>query len=557
MQPRGSAAAPRGTEIDLPSAAAAGNDAAVATTWRSSGRRLRGRLSTAALRIRRRWRSAAFRAARLDRRRRRGLPGRRGARPGQPAPAGRGADGAAGRAGHGVEHPVQRRRARARRRRSAWRWRIGFASVVGLTWWSLGILVAAPSSSASCCAWDRTSSRCRSARCSCSASGSPPAPRRPRLSRAVETLIGAASGCWSTSLFPPSVRSRYAGQAVQRLAEEIAALLEEAARGHRARLPGRRPPGRSPTRATSSPPAPAGSRSRRSTARPATSASPPTPRAAGWTTRAGSTGTSPASTARSPTRRRAGGSTSARWALRRARAACVAASRRSRCARWRCARLFRAIDDWVRGGMVEPDAAYAARARVAWTELLSDLAVAVRAFGALLRAEVEGSAEAEEAALDDALDRLRLDRRAPRGGPARGPARTPRPVGARRRPRHARRPDAAGARHRRARPGCGRSTAATSSTGTGRASCSTGCGPGARSGAAPRSRRPQVRRRHSRRAATRASRDRPVTRRHRDLTERLLAQREALTCNRLPGAPGATVDRPDPGLDTARTIGAA
>ena len=72
--------------------------------------------------------------------------------------------------------------------------------------------------------------------------------------------------------------------------------------------------------------------------------------------------------------------------------------------------LFRAIDDWVRGGMVEPDATYAARARLAWTELLIDLAVAVRAFGALLRAEVEGSAEAEQAALHDALDRLRLDR---------------------------------------------------------------------------------------------------------------------------------------------------
>ena len=72
--------------------------------------------------------------------------------------------------------------------------------------------------------------------------------------------------------------------------------------------------------------------------------------------------------------------------------------------------LFRSIDDWVRNGMVEPDAAYAARARTAWAELLADLAVVVRAFGALLRAEVEGGAAAEEAALSDALDRLRLDR---------------------------------------------------------------------------------------------------------------------------------------------------
>ena len=40
------------------------DDAAVAT-WLSAGRRVQARLSTAALRIRRRWRSAAFRAARL------------------------------------------------------------------------------------------------------------------------------------------------------------------------------------------------------------------------------------------------------------------------------------------------------------------------------------------------------------------------------------------------------------------------------------------------------------------------------------------------------------
>ena len=53
---------------------------------------------------------------------------------------------------------------------------------------------------------------------------------------------------------------------------------------------------------------------------------------------------------------------------------------------------------------------YAERARRAWAELLGDLAVVVRAFGALLRAEVEGEATEEETAVADALDRLRLDR---------------------------------------------------------------------------------------------------------------------------------------------------
>src|SRR3712207_8332707 len=49
--------------------------------------------------------------------------------------------------------------------------------------------------------------------------------------RVVETLIGAAVGVLVNVAFPPAVRTRYAGQAVQRLAEEIAALLEEAAQG--------------------------------------------------------------------------------------------------------------------------------------------------------------------------------------------------------------------------------------------------------------------------------------------------------------------------------------
>ena len=53
-----------------------------------------------------------------------------------------------------------------------------------------------------------------------------------------------------------------------------------------------------PTRATSSRPAPAGSRSRRSTAPPATAGSRPRPPAAGWTTPAVSTGTSHGSTGR-------------------------------------------------------------------------------------------------------------------------------------------------------------------------------------------------------------------------------------------------------------------
>ena len=53
----------------------------------------------------------------------------------------------------------------------------------------------------------------------------------PEEERAVETLLGPAVGVLVNVVFPPEVGSRYAGQAVQRLAEEIAALLDEAAEG--------------------------------------------------------------------------------------------------------------------------------------------------------------------------------------------------------------------------------------------------------------------------------------------------------------------------------------
>jgi uncharacterized membrane protein YccC len=47
--------------------------------------------------------------------------------------------------------------------------------------------------------------------------------------RVVETLIGAAVGVLVNLVFPPAVQTRYAGRAVYRFASEIADLLEEAA----------------------------------------------------------------------------------------------------------------------------------------------------------------------------------------------------------------------------------------------------------------------------------------------------------------------------------------
>ena len=251
------------------------NDASVAT-WRSAGRRLRVRLSTAALRIRRRWRSAAFRAARLT-----------------------GAAVAAYLVAEalGLVNPpplvaalaallvVQ---ATATSTLSSGVERVlavlagvaiatGFAFVVGLTWWSLGILVAAAIVVGQLLRLGRQPHRGADQR-------DAGARRRVRrrcgtaaLSRLVETLIGAAVGVLVTWRSRPPCRSRYAGQAVQRLAEEIAALLEEAAQGMGTPTPACPRPARSPTRATCSPPAPAGSGSPRSTAPRATSGSLRTP----------------------------------------------------------------------------------------------------------------------------------------------------------------------------------------------------------------------------------------------------------------------------------------
>ena len=226
---------PRGTEIVLPSVAEAGNDARVAT-WRSLGRRLRGRLRTAALRMRRRWRSAVFRAARLAGAAVAAFLVAEGFGPGRPAPAGRGPDRPARRAGHGVEHAVQRRRAGPRVVAGV-ALAMGFVSVVGLTWWSLGILVAASIIVGQLLRLGPNLIEVPISAMLVLGVGYTAGAEATGMSRVVETLIGAAVGVLVNVLFPPAVRSRYAGQAVQRLADEIAALLEEATEGLTAATP--------------------------------------------------------------------------------------------------------------------------------------------------------------------------------------------------------------------------------------------------------------------------------------------------------------------------------
>ena len=132
---------PRGMEIVLPSVVAAGNDAGVAT-WRSYGRRLRGRIRTTALRMRRRWRSAVFRAARLAGASVAAILVAEGLRLDDPPPLVAALTAllvvqatASSTLFSGVERVLSVVAGVALA--------MGFVSVVGLTWWSLGILVAA------------------------------------------------------------------------------------------------------------------------------------------------------------------------------------------------------------------------------------------------------------------------------------------------------------------------------------------------------------------------------------------------------------------------------
>jgi uncharacterized membrane protein YccC len=105
-----------------------------------------------------------------------------------------------------------------------------FVAVVGLTWWSLAALVAAaivigqllrlgphlvevPISAMLVLGVGATGAESVGA------------------GRVVETLIGAAVGVLVNVLFPPAVQTRYAVQAVQKFADEIAGLLHDAAAG--------------------------------------------------------------------------------------------------------------------------------------------------------------------------------------------------------------------------------------------------------------------------------------------------------------------------------------
>ena len=108
---------------------------------------------------------------------------------------------------------------------------VGFVSVAGLTWWSLFLLVAASIIVGQLLRLGPHLVEVPISAMLVLGVGFTAGAEAAALGRVVETLVGAAVGVLVNVLFPPAVRTRYAGQAVQRLAEEIAALLGEAAQG--------------------------------------------------------------------------------------------------------------------------------------------------------------------------------------------------------------------------------------------------------------------------------------------------------------------------------------
>jgi hypothetical protein len=248
-----------------------------------------------------------------------------------------------------------------------------FVSLVGLTWWSLAALIAASILVGQLLGLGPHLVEVPISAMLVLGVGYAAGAESVGAGRVVETIIGAGVGVLVNVLFPPPVQSHYAGDAVARLADEIAALLDEAG----TLLP----------------------------------ADPSTYDTARWLEEARrlnrhvprvDTALAHAEESRRLNVRALGAPRSTR-SLRdglEALEMCSVAARS----------LFRSLHDWVRSGMPEEDARYAAQTRTAWAQLLAELAGVVRAFGQLVRAEVRGAATGEVALLSGALDRLQRAR---------------------------------------------------------------------------------------------------------------------------------------------------
>lgn len=106
---------------------------------------------------------------------------------------------------------------------------VGFASVVGLTWWSLGALVAASIVLGQLLRLGPHLVEVPISAMLVLGVGFAAGAEMAAAERALETLVGAVTGLLVNVVVPPAVQSRYAGRAIQKLADEIATLLETAA----------------------------------------------------------------------------------------------------------------------------------------------------------------------------------------------------------------------------------------------------------------------------------------------------------------------------------------
>lgn len=105
----------------------------------------------------------------------------------------------------------------------------GFVAVVGLTWWSLGILVAASILVGQVLRLGPHLVEVPISAMLVLGVGYAAGAETVGVGRIVETLIGAAVGVLVNVAFPPAVQTRYASRAVEKFAGEIAALLATAA----------------------------------------------------------------------------------------------------------------------------------------------------------------------------------------------------------------------------------------------------------------------------------------------------------------------------------------
>jgi hypothetical protein len=104
-----------------------------------------------------------------------------------------------------------------------------FVSIVGLTWWSLGALVAASILVGQILRLGPHLVEVPISAMLVLGVGYAAGAESVGAGRVIETLVGAAVGVLVNVAFPPAVQTRYAGRAVEKFAGEIAGLLDDAA----------------------------------------------------------------------------------------------------------------------------------------------------------------------------------------------------------------------------------------------------------------------------------------------------------------------------------------